>query len=63
MYILPYDLNSGSKFSNVTITANVLEHHSLSFVTLSSDLFWTEVDGWNLSMNTSMCFTNYTFVS
>ena len=45
------------------ITANVLEHHSLSFITLSSDSSWTEVDGCDLSMNTTLCFTNYVFVS
>jgi len=45
------------------ITAHVLEHHSLSFVTLSSDSSWTGVDGCDLSMNTSVCFTNYAFVS
>jgi hypothetical protein len=56
-------LNSGSKFANIMITANVLEHYSLSFVILSSDSSWTEVDGWDLSMNTSVCFTNYAFVS
>jgi len=63
LYILPYDLNSGSKFASVMITANVLEHHSLSFITLSSDSSWTEVDGCDLSMNTTLCFTNYVFVS
>jgi hypothetical protein len=63
LYILRYDFNSGSKFANVMITAHVLDHHSLSFVTLSRDSFWTEVDGCDLNMITSLCFTNYAFVS
>jgi hypothetical protein len=45
------------------ITANVLELHSPTFVTLPNDSAWTEMDDCGISIDTSVNCTNYAFVS